>query len=204
MGSSTILDIIGSVVVAGTLLLVGLRLNASANETSAVYLGNYILQTDITALVQLLESDFSKIGYCREWQKIPEPSKSIRIAEANRIRFWADIENKGTVDSLTYYLGSPAELTATPNPHDRYLYRQMNNAQPLRVGRVTQFLLEYFDAENDPLVFPITEPRKVYYMQMTIKIESPEPHEQQSLNDSTQYEVCWKQLRLVTKNLKNR
>jgi len=204
MGSSTIIDIIGSVIVGGTLLLMGLRLNASANEASAVYLGNYILQTDITSLVQVVESDFSKIGYCGDWRKIPEPSKSIRIAEANRIRFWGDIENKGIVDSLTYFIGPQSELSTTPNPRDSYLYRQLNNSEPLRVGSVTQFSLEYFDAENETLAFPIAEPRKVYSMQLTIKVESREPHKQEFVNDSTQYDAYWKQLRLVTKNLKNR
>lgn len=205
MGSSTLLDIIGSFAIGGILLLMGLRLNASANETTAVYFGNYILQANITTAVDILENDFRKIGYCRDWRKIPDPTKSIRIADSTRIRFWADYDNDGTLDSITYYIGPTSDLSTTPNPRDRFLYRQINNqpAQAINLG-VTQFTFRYFDAENDPIAFPVTDPTKVYFMQLSLKIESAVPYQQEYANDPSQYEVYWKQLRLVTKNFKNR
>lgn len=205
MGSSTILDIIGSFAIAGFLLLMGLRLNASASEASTVYLGSAILQSNITALVDIVETDFRKIGYCRDWRKIPNPNLAIRSADSNRLRFWTDVGNDGTLDSITYSLGPTSELSITPNPSDRYLYRQVNLEEPIRMNLgLTQFSLRYFDAENDPLPFPVTDPRKVYFLQISVAVESPVEYVQEYMDDRSQYEVYWKQIRLVTKNLRNR
>jgi hypothetical protein len=205
MGSSTILDIVGSVAVAGFLLLMALRMNASANEASAVYMGSYVLQTNITALVDIIETDFRKIGYCKDWRKIANPTASIRIADSSRLRFWTDVDNDGSLDSITYYLGPTSELAATPNPADRYLYRQVNTQTPLRMSLgITRFALQYFDAENTSIPFPITDPRKVYFMQISVAVETPVPYTQEYMDDRSQYEVFWKQIRLVTKNLRNR
>jgi hypothetical protein len=199
------LDIVGSFFIGGILLLMALRLNASGMETSAVYNGNLILQQNLTTLVRMIEEDFRKIGYCRDWKKIPDPSKSIRIADSSRFRFWTDVDNDGALDSLTYYIGSPSELLDTPNPRDRYLYRQVNATPALRMNLgVTQFSLRYRDAENDPISFPVSDPRLVYFMEINVAVETAAPLQQEYLQDSTQYEVYWRQIRLLTKNLRNR
>lgn len=196
---------IGSFFVAGILLLMGLRMNASANEASAVYHGNAILQRNITALVDIMETDFRKIGYCKDWTKIPDPSQSIRIADSTRLRFLTDVDNDGTLDSITYSLGPTSELATTPNPSDRYLYRQVNNGAPFPMNLgITQFSLRYYDTDDDPIPFPITDPRKVYYMEISIAVASAFPYKQEYMNDASQYDVFWKQMRLVTKNLRNR
>ncbi len=196
---------IGSFFVAGMLLLMGLQLNASANEVTLVYNGNAILQQNLTSLVDILETDFRKIGYCKDWTKISDPSQSIRIADSNRIRFLTDVDNNGTLDSVTYYLGPTSELASTPNPYDRYLYRVVNNGTPFPMNLgVTQFSFLYFDAENDTVPFPVTDPRIVYSMQVSVAIQSAAPYKQEYLNDPSQYEVFWKQIRLVTQNLRNR
>ena len=199
------LDMIGSFLIAGVLLLMGLRLNAGAIETSKVYSDSYIMQKNMTALVGILEEDFRKIGYCKNWRKIPDPSRAIRIADSTRLRFWTDIGNDGTLDSITYFLGSPNELSSTPNPKDCYLYRQENSqtAQRMNLG-VTQFSLHYYDAMNDMIPFPISDPRGVYFMEISIEVESAFPYKQEYMNDPSAYQVFWKQIRLVTKNLRNR
>lgn len=205
MGSSSLIDIIGSLIVAGMLLIIALRMNSAAIETTAVYNQNAVLQSNITALVGMIEEDFRKIGYCRDWRKIPDPSRAIRIAKADEFRFWTDIGNDGTLDSIRYYLGPTSELLDTPNPRDRYLYRQVNNEtpRPINLG-VTQFDLRFRDAENDPISFPVPDTRLVYYMEITVALETAEPYEQTFVNDTSQYQVFWRQIRLVTKNLRNR
>jgi hypothetical protein len=211
MGASSLIDIIGSFVVAGLLFIMGLQLNAQANETTLVYNGNAILQSNLTTLVQMLETDFRKIGYCADWTKIADPTLSIRIADSNRIRFLTDLTSSanpfgdGNLDSITYYVGPTSELLSTTNPNDRYLYRQINNrpAYPMNLG-VTQFSFLYLDTEGDTLSFPITDPRIIYSMQVSVIIESPSPYKQQYMNDPSQYQVFWKQIRLVTQNLRNR
>ncbi len=211
MGSSTIIDMIGSFLVAGMLLVMGLRLNAQANEATLVYNGNAILQSNITTLVEMLETDFRKIGYCANWRRVADPTRSILSAGANSIRFITDLPTEdlpfgdGTLDTIYYFVGPTSALSGTPNPNDRYLYRQVNSvsAYPMNLG-VTQFAFTYFDANDDSLALPITDPRIIYYLQISITVQSAFPFEQQYMNDPSQYDVFWKQIRLVTRNLRNR
>ena len=205
MGASSLLDIVGSFVFAGILLLMGLQLNASANETKVVYSQNYNLQANLTNVVEMIEADFRKIGYCRDWRKTSDPTLSLRVTDSNKIRFRCDYNNDGNLDSVTYWIGPPSELTATPNPFDCYLYRQINAqaSQKMNFG-LTQFRFSYRDAENDTIPFPVSNPKLVYYMTLTLSVSSPAPYQQEYLNDPSKYQVIWKQMRLVTKNLKNR
>jgi len=202
MGTSSIIDIIGSFMVAGVLLLMGLSLNASSNEVRAVYSGNYILQSNLTNVVEMLQTDFRKMGYCRTWYKISNP---IHIAAANRIRFLGDLNNTGHIDSVTYSAGSTSELNGTPNPNDFYLYRRVDNGDSVRWNfGLTQFSFTYRDANDSLLSFPISDPRLVYYMTLAIAVSSQTPYKEQFLNDTSRYTVIWKQMRLVSKNLTNR
>jgi hypothetical protein len=205
VGSSSLLDIVGSFIFAGVLLLMGLNLNANANEVKAVYSGNYNLQANLTTVVELIEGDFRKIGYCRTWQKTADPSKSLRVADSTRIRFLCDYNNDGSLDSVTYWLGPKSELGDTPNPNDCYLYRQINTSTASKMNfGLTQFSFAYRDAEDSTIAFPISNPRLAYYLTLTIAVSSPAPYEQEFLDDPSKYQVIWKQMRLITKNLKNR
>ena len=211
MGSSSLMDIVGSFIVGGALIVMALRLNAQAAESTAIHGGSYILQRNMTALIDILEFEFRKIGYCKDWKKVADPTKSIRIAELNKIRFLTDYPTSGSpygdgnLDSITYWVGDTSELASTPNPFDRYLYRQVNTGtvEKLNLG-LTQFQFNYFDALNDPLPFPIADTRKVYLMQVSVAVQTATPYAQEFIMDSSAYQVFWKQLRLVTKNMKNR
>ncbi|MBF8247994.1 MAG: hypothetical protein HW374_794 [Bacteroidetes bacterium] len=211
MGSSSLMDIVGSFIVGGALIVMALRLNAQAAESTAIHGGSYILQRNMTALIDILEFEFRKIGYCKDWKKVADPTKSIRIAELNKIRFLTDYPTSGNpygdgnLDSITYWVGDTSELASTPNPFDRYLYRQVNTGtvEKLNLG-LTQFQFNYFDALNDPLPFPIADTRKVYLMQVSVAVQTATPYAQEFIMDSSAYQVFWKQLRLVTKNMKNR
>ena len=205
MGTSSILDVIGSFLVAGILLLMGLSLTASSNEVRAVYSGNYNLQTNLTTVVEMLQTDFRKMGYCRTWYRITSP---ITIAQANRIRFKADLNNTGTIDSVTYSVGSTSELNGingTPNPNDFYLYRRVNNGDSVRWNfGLTQFSFSYRNAVDSLLSFPISDPRLAYYMTLSLAVSSPTPYKEEYQIDTSRYTVIWKQMRLVSKNITNR
>jgi hypothetical protein len=205
MGTSSLLDVVGSFVFGGILLLMGLQLNAGANEARAVYSINYNLQSNLTTLVGMIEIDFRKIGYCRDWRKLPDPSLSILTADSNRIKFLCDFDNNSAVDTVTYRIGPPSELANTPNPFDCYLYRKVNSyaEQRFNLG-LTQFRFTYKNVLDDTLFFPIADPRNVYYMILTIGVSSAQPYKMEYMNDPSRYQVLWKQMRLVTKNLKNR
>ncbi|MGA3245759.1 MAG: hypothetical protein ABSE41_14170 [Bacteroidota bacterium] len=212
MGTSTILDIITSAVIAGVLLLIALRLNAQANESTMVYNGSVILQQNITTLVAWIEHDFRQIGYCRDWTKIPKSSAAFRRADSSDITFWTDVNNTGNLDSIRWFIGPLTDpvVAATPNPRDRLIYRVVNGAatKGWNLG-VTQFQLKYFDYTRRVLTTPVASPDMIFEIQISIACESPYKFStqwQSSKNgsDSSDFQVFWRQLRLAARNLKAR
>ena len=205
MGFSTLIDLIGSMVVGGFLLLLLFRLNDATIENNYVYGGEAIAQANLVEVVRLVEFDFRKIGYCKDWGKLPDPSKSILSADSNSIMFLTDENDDGNVDTLHYYLGSTSELSKTPNPNDRMLYRVKNNEAPLGANLgVTQFGLTFFDAMGKQLSFPITVPSAIYTMQINIKVEDVYGYDRMNENDEKYSSAFWRQVRLASRNLKNR
>ncbi|MEP0821967.1 MAG: hypothetical protein HRF44_03880 [Ignavibacterium sp.] len=199
------MDIIGSFVIAGFLFLMTMRLNQSAQETSAAYHIQLNLQTNLTTMVSILEYDLRKIGYCRDFKKIPDPTKSLLLADSTRIKFLCDYNNDGNLDSIYYWLGDPSELTDTPNPRDRFLYKQTNNLTPEKWNfGVTTFRLKYYDALGDSVNFPIADPSIVYSMEISVQVQAADPYDQVYVNDPFAYETFWRQIRLVSRNLQNR
>ncbi|KAF0210567.1 MAG: hypothetical protein FD178_3609, partial [Ignavibacteria bacterium] len=71
MGFSTLIDILGSTIVGGMLLMILFRLNEAATQNTYNYGADLIVQQSLVEVVQLLEYDFKKVGYCRDWTKIP-------------------------------------------------------------------------------------------------------------------------------------
>src|SRR5690242_16550239 len=146
MGSQTILDLIASTMVFGSLLVIVLRINMGTAENMQMYRGDLLVQQNLVEITKLLEYDFRKIGYCKDPTKIPDPSQAIRYADSIKIKFYTDFptssdpKGDGNLDSLTYYVGPKSEASATPNPNDMLLYRVENNATPVGVNLgVTQF-----------------------------------------------------------------
>jgi len=62
MGSNVILDIIGSVIIGGILILSIFRVNNSSTEDLYRGSGNLVAQTNLATVVQILETDFRRIG----------------------------------------------------------------------------------------------------------------------------------------------
>ena len=199
MGFSTLIDILGSIVVGGMLLLILFRLNDAAVANSFQYNGEVIVQRNLVEIVGLLEYDFRKIGYCRDWQAIPDPSKSIIKADSTSITFLTDEDSDGVVDIMTYYLGSIDELAHTSNPRDRMLYRKVNNQIPLGANLgVTRFELTYYDAFGTQIAFPVLVPGEINTLQIDIELEDVAAYDQQY------NKVFWRQIRLAARNLGNR
>ena len=199
MGFSSLLDILGSTIMGGILMLIIFRLNDAAAENTYNNSGELISQQNIATVVQTLETDFRKIGFCKDWEKIPIPSQAIIMADSNKIKFLTDVQADGKVDTMYYYIGSTLELLTTPNPRDRFLYRVINDEFPAQVNLgVTEFSLIYFDVLGDTLNFPITVPGAIHSMQINIAVENSAAY------DNRYSSVFWRQIRLAAQNLKNR
>jgi len=208
MGFSTLIDIMGSVVIGGMILMILLRLNDAAIKNSFEYNGDLIVQENLTEIVLLLEHDFRKIGYSKDWLKIPNPSKSIISADQTDISFLTDIEPDGIVDTLRYYLGTRAELSHTENPRDRMFYRQINSGTPVGANLgVTQFDLTYFNTLGAQIPTPVPVPGEIQTIQIDLTVEGTSGYFS-AINDTTvdtlYASTFWRQIRLAARNLGNR
>lgn len=199
MGYSTLIDIIGSSVIGGMLLLILLKTNSAAVENTYLNGQDLVVQENLTTLVEILEHDFRKIGYCKDWTKLDDPQKIILSADSTSIKFLTDTDNDGNVDTLYYYLGPASELSQTPNPRDRLLYRVRNNETPKSVNLgVTEFKLMYFDSYEDTLSFPITSTGSIASIQISVRVENTDAYNNKYVTG------FWRQMRMAVLNLKNR
>jgi hypothetical protein len=192
MGTNVILDILGSIVIFGILMLTLFRIFDSATANTYKGSGDLVAQQNLSSIIQVLEHDLRKIGYCADW-------KAILLADSAKIKFLTDVDEDGNLDSLFYYLGPTSELTNTPNPRDRFLYRVTNNESPVGVNLgVIQFKLTYINSLGSQISFPITEPGEVHSMEIQVAVEDIDAYDQQY---ST---AIWRQVRLAARNLRNR
>ena len=77
MGSQVIIDLIASTVLFGWLLLTTIRVGTANSENMQTYGGELLVQQNLVELTRLLEYDFRKIGFCKEPNSIPDPTKAI-------------------------------------------------------------------------------------------------------------------------------
>jgi hypothetical protein len=140
-----LLDIIGSTIIAGMVVMVLLTVNINTTTSSSALLFTTIEQRKITAATELIQYDFYKIGYL-------VPGEKIAIADSNEIKFYADIDNDTKIDSVHYYVGYTTDLSYTSNPNDKPLYRQRNYQDNLLAEiPVVDFNLSYYDSIGNSL-----------------------------------------------------
>jgi hypothetical protein len=199
MGTNVILDIIGSIIIGGILMLSIFRVNNSSTEDLYRGSGNLVAQTNLATVVQILETDFRRIGYCADWKQIPIPTEAILDADSAGIRYLTDVDKDAVIDTIYYYFDHATDIPGTPNPRDRFLYRVVNNETPVGVNLgVTQFKMEYFNALGTKLNFPIADPREIYTMQIDITVEDVAAY------DEKYQTIFWRQIRMAARNLFNR
>jgi hypothetical protein len=213
MGGQVVLDLISSFVVFGWLLLMTLRGNTANNENYQTLKGDCLVQQNLVAFTKLLEYDFRKIGFCKEPNNIPDPTVAIILADTNKIKFLTDVDfgsgPDGVVDTLYYYIGPTSELSMTPNPRDRLIYRVVNHdvAKGTALG-LTTFSLKYYDDQGIQIPTPVSAANlsQIQIIQISICIENVYAgaiSETAPLN--TQYaSAFWQQMRLSTRNYKVR
>ena len=199
MGFSTLLDIIGSMIIGGILLSIAWRLSDTATEKTYNNSGDLSLQQNLATIAQMLEYDFRKIGYSADWNKLPDPTKAILYADSSSIKFLTDIDSDGNLDSIRYFLGPTSELTETENPRDRMLYRVLNDEVPggSNLG-VTEFRMIYYDALGDTIPLPIVNTGEISSIEINVTVENTAAY------DTLYSTAYWRQIRLIARNLRNR
>jgi len=161
------LDLIASFVIGGLLLLAIFSTSANIMGTSLQNTLDTLAQQNLSVLTEIVLYDFHKIGY----YPIDVPPDDFRILsmDSTSMRFRADVDNNGSIDTVAYSIGDTSEASGTPNPRDVILYRLVNNET--RAGAalgLTEFHLEYFDAEGNPT----TVPSNVKTIEIVLAVES--------------------------------
>ncbi len=198
MGFAVLIDVLGSMIIGGFLLLTLFRFNDNATHNTYTYSGELTIQENMVATIEVLEYDFKKIGYCENPFGIPNPARAIVYADTAEIKFLTDTDFDGDVDTMHYYLGDTSELSGTPNPNDRLLYRSINgDSKGVNLG-VTEFKMKFYDVLGFEIPTPRSAPTGISSMQVDIKVENTAAY------DEDYHYAYWRQIRLSARNLTNR
>ena len=200
---SVMLDLIGSVVIAAFVILMGLRLNETISGSADATMAGLNVQESMAELVRNLESDFRKAGY-----NVPDPTRTIVIADTSHIKFCADMDRNGIVDTVEWYAGPP--LTTLPNPNVRVLYRNVTDSTGVWSGGgaaglgVTQFHLKYYTQTGDSIApLDAANYSKIWIIEIGLRVESPYKVQEAVNAENTDYVASfWKQTRLASRNIK--
>ncbi len=159
---NVIMDILGATLIGGLVMLLVVNLNAYSTETKFASDADLRLQQGAKTLAEIINDDLRKIGY-------KFSGTAITQADSQRISFKGDIDNNGTMDQVTYFLGSTEEAVYTPNPNDRVLYRIVDNdtiAGPT-LG-LTNLKFSYLNTQEQPTTFADS----ICYVKVEIWVET--------------------------------
>ena len=199
MGIASLFDIVGSTIIGGVLLLTLFRMNSTATQNTYNFSGELIVQENLVTTVEVLEYDLRKIGYCENPFNIPNPARAILYGDSSRIKYLTDIDFDGNVDTVEYYLGPASELSGTPNPNDKMLYRLINGVPSAINLGVTDFKIKYYGALGNDLPVPRnTVPTGIMSMEVNVSVENTAAY-----NEEYRF-AFWRQMRLASRNLNNR
>jgi len=168
---AVILDLIGSAVLMGTLMISILGINVNLTMENAKTTVEYHSQTEIIQLGRIIEFDLNKIGY-----DVPNTTRKIVTADTGRLKFKVNLwDVPGKIDSVEYILGGYVSYSS--NPRDRVLTRYENLTGVLINYSITSFRLTYYNERDSLLVAPVTGNTRdsIRSIRINLTLESPTP-----------------------------
>lgn len=199
MGTATILDIAGAILIGGILMVSLHTVNQNVLTNIYYYNSDIVNQGNLVSVVDFIERDIKRLGYSPDPAQLPTSAQSILTADTSRIKFVGDLDNDAVLDTVTYYLGPLSDMESTPNPRDRILYRRVDPGGRITSNLgVTEFSLLYFDALSDTLPPPVLQTGRISAIQISVKVESAASIDEQYAQG------FWRQIRVSARNLKNR
>jgi hypothetical protein len=199
MGTQVMIDLLGSAIIGGIILLTMNQVQGRAVDQSGFYSVTRITQKNLVSIARIVEYDFRKMGY-----GVIDPTKSIFQADTSSITFLGDYNRNGKMDTIKYWLGPTSDLLRTPNPIDRILYRKINHESPYKLDYgVTRFRLAYFN--QDMQTVTLLAAIKVVEIKIEVQSQYPLYNDNQEVANTNQKDfyptVFWKQTRLTSRNL---
>ncbi|MEA3288134.1 MAG: hypothetical protein U9Q77_12275 [Candidatus Marinimicrobia bacterium] len=130
----------GSFLIGGMVLLTILNMNHEILETSSLNSLGTMAQENVVEIAAILDYDFKKIGH-----QVSRTTPALLAFSDSTITFLSDIDRDSVIDTLSYRAGPASETSATDNPNDRYLYRSVNGVEYDVALGVTAWELRYFN-----------------------------------------------------------
>lgn len=199
----SLIDFLGSIFFGGAMLSIILSANDIANENQSVYNGDLLVQEMLVQTAYLVEGEFRNMGV-----GVPDNEQIVLAADTSAIRFLYDIDRNGTPDTVTYSMGTVADMPGTQNPKDRPLFRRVNNSTAARVGVVTTFNLLYRSRTGEILPTPVPSHRlsEVHSVEITMEVQNPYAVISSggeiagSVDNALYSNTLWQQTRLASQN----
>lgn len=210
MGFHVILDILGSAVIGGILLMTLLNMKAANTENTLRYYGHKVLQSNLIVLTEMLDNDFKQIGYAND----SSYSNPISFATRTGIKFKTSIKpNKtcnpdGAMDFIEYSFSGTDNNT--PNPNDIKLTRVITSSDPnfAQSGAISQqsygltgFTFTYRDINGNFLDLNSTSSQllrnAIYSIQLDITMQSTAIYFRAKVDSIDQYNqesVTWRRI----------
>lgn len=113
---SILLDIFGSVIIAGMLFMLIIKLDLFSSQTSYASDSELKLIQNTKTLAEIIDYDFRKVGY-------RVSGNAIEIAEEKKFKFKADINFDNNPNTIEYTVSTSEKVKGTENPDDIILYR---------------------------------------------------------------------------------
>ena len=167
---AVMMDIVGSLVMLGMVILMIMGININMSQETYKGLTEFNLHAQSIQLSRIFEFDLYKMGYA-----VSKPGV-IAIADTSRIKFYSNLFNiPGRRDSVEYNLGTV--VPSSTNPRDRALYRFENTSQVFINFSVTRFRLSYYNGNDSLLGAPVTGSLRdsIKSVRVYLTLESPEP-----------------------------
>ncbi|MFO7524011.1 MAG: hypothetical protein R6W68_01025 [Ignavibacteriaceae bacterium] len=166
---SVLLDILGSTFIGGMLLLLMLKLNLYATNTSYYSDSELKLQQSAKTLAEILNYDLRKVGFNHD----KSTGSSFITVKDDTIEFKADIlplYGDGETETIKYYLGEPEEINGQ---EFRELKRRINNSPDIggpSLGLVN-LKFTYLDSLSQIIVNPNSNKDLIRYIKTEMWVE---------------------------------
>lgn len=139
----------GSFLIGSLLLMTIFSMNLEIQDTNTMNFLNTTAQVTAIDIEEIIEYDFSRIGY-----SVPSGTNPIITFSDSLITFLADIDANESIDTISYYLSTTAAASGTDNPNDRLLYRNENGTEVDVALGITEWELAYFDRYGNSASLP--------------------------------------------------
>ncbi len=170
---SIMMDYVASAIVFGILLITIASIQVNINSTLYESTFSVRVQGNSVDLAYQLEHDLLKAGYHVTL------GTALTVADTTRVSFQGDLYNTGTINTVSYTVGTTANLPNTINPRDFPLYRTVDGTQ-LRQnwGLISLKFADYDSAMIDKLTatpLSASDRARVRAIVASFTVQSPEP-----------------------------